>query len=82
MTPLLILSSIVHIESNSTMTFKHNRGLKGGALKLHGFSMISYDNNITFNFINNTADIVGGAIYVSNEDPHYSFASHLCFLSE
>ena len=79
MTPLLILSSIVHIESNSIMTFKCNRGLKGGALKLHGFSMISYDNNITFNFINNTADIVGGAIYVSNEDPHYSFASHLCF---
>ena len=79
MTPLLILSSIVHIESNSTMTFKYNRGLKGGALKLHGFSMISYDNNITFNFINNTADIVGGAIHVSNEDPHYSFASHLCF---
>ena len=79
MTPLLILSSIVHIESNSTMTFKYNRGLKGGALKLHGFSMISYDNNITFNFINNKADIVGGAIYVSNEDPHYSFASHLCF---
>ena len=78
-TPLLILSSIVHIESNSTMTFKHNKGLKGGALKLHGFSMISYDNNITFNFINNTADIVGGAIYVSNEDPHYFFASHLCF---
>ena len=80
MTPLLILSSIVHIESNTTMTFKHNRGMKGGALKLHGFSMISYDNNIIFNFINNTADIVGGAIYVSNEDPHYSFASHLCFL--
>ena len=78
-TSLLIFSSITHIESNSTMTFKHNRGLKGGALKLHGFSMISYDNNITFNFINNTADIVGGAIYVSNEDPHYSFASHLCF---
>ena len=78
-TPLLILSSIVYIESNSTMTFKYNRGLKGGALKLHGFSMISYDNNVTFNFINNKADIVGGAIYVSNEDPHYSFASHLCF---
>ena len=78
-TPLLILCSIVYIESNSTMIFKYNRGLKGGALKLHGFSMISYDNNITFNFINNTADIVGGAIYVSNEDPHYSFASHLCF---
>ena len=79
-TPLLILSSIVHIESNSTMIFKHNRGLKGGALKLYGVSIISYDNNITFNFINNTADIVGGAIYVSNEDPRYSFASHLCFL--
>ena len=79
MTPLFLFNSVIQIESNSKMIFENNKGLRGGALKLEGFSAIVYDNNVTFNFINNSADLVGGAIYVLNGDPHYSFASHLCF---
>ena len=79
-TALCLISAIVIIQNESEVTFYNNRGSKGGAIALEEFSIIRYKDDVVFNFTYNTASLVGGAIYVSNQDQHLSFASHTCFL--
>ena len=79
-TALCLISAIVIIKSGSEVTFYNNKGSKGGAIALQEFSIIHYENNVAFNFTHNIASLVGGAIYVSNQEEHLSFASHTCFL--
>ena len=79
-TALCLISAIVIIKNESEVTFYNNRGSKGGAIALEEFSIIRYENDVVFNFTYNIASLVGGAIYVSNQDQHLSFASHTCFL--
>ena len=79
-TALYLISATVIIKNGSEVTFYDNKGSKGGAIALQEFSIIRYENNVTFNFIHNIASLVGGAIYVSNQEEHLSFASHTCFL--
>ena len=78
-TALCLISATVIIKNGSEVTFYNNKGSKGGAIALQEFSIIRYENNVTFNFTNNIASLVGGAIHVSNQDQHLSFASHTCF---
>ena len=79
-TALCLISATVIIKNGSEVTFYDNKGSKGGAIALQEFSIIHYENNVTFNFTNNSASLVGAAIYVSNQEEHLSFASHTCFL--
>ena len=79
-TALCLISASVIIKNGSEVTFYDNRGINGGAIALKEFSIIHYENDVTFNFTHNIASLVGGAIYVSNQEEHLSFASHTCFL--
>uniref|UniRef100_A0A1X7SSQ3 Uncharacterized protein n=1 Tax=Amphimedon queenslandica TaxID=400682 RepID=A0A1X7SSQ3_AMPQE len=78
-TGLKIVSAIVTISENSSMTFENNRGSPAGAIALTGFSRIRYNNNVIFNFTENNGSTVG-AIYYSSQDPHVFFSSHICFV--
>ena len=78
-TALFLQSSYIYINSSAQIVFYNNSGIIGGAIRTVGFSGIYYNNNVTINFSNNTAQFQGGAIYSRNSDQHLSFFSHSCF---
>ena len=79
-TALCLISATLITKNGSEVTFYDNKGINGGAIALKEFSIIQYEDNVTFNFTRNIASLVGGAIYVSNQEEHLFFASHTCFL--
>ena len=79
-TALYIFSGSAYFEKGAVTVFNNNTGTYGGAIGLVGYSSILYNNDTTFEFTNNSASIVGGAIYVIAIVPHISLSSHLCFL--
>ena len=76
---LYLQSSYITVKHSANILFVKNSGGHGGAIRTSGFSGIHYENNITFNFINNTASFAGGAIYSRNSDQHLPFFPHTCF---
>ena len=78
-TALLAASSVVTFLEVSNVQFWNNFGDFGGALSLVGFSLLQYEDNITFNFTDNTATL-GGAINVHSPDQHLNVGSYNCFL--
>ena len=63
-----------------SITFKNNTGIKGGAMSLFS-STLNIARDTSVYFYNNTAEEVGGAIYVTNEDSdYYSIESALNYL--
>ena len=78
-TALLAASSVVTFVEGSDVQFWNNSGEFGGALSLVGFSLLQYEDNITFNFTDNMATL-GGAINVHSSDQHLNVASYNCFL--
>ena len=78
-TALYLQSSYITVKHSANVLFFKNSGSLGGAIRTSGFSGIHYENNTTFNFINNTASFEGGAIYSRNSDQHLPFFSHTCF---
>ena len=78
-TGLRIVSANVLISENSSMTFENNYGHPAGAIAMTGFSIIQYNNNVTFNFTENSGTSVG-AIHYTSQDPHVFFSSHTCFV--
>uniref|UniRef100_A0A1X7TRW0 Right handed beta helix domain-containing protein n=1 Tax=Amphimedon queenslandica TaxID=400682 RepID=A0A1X7TRW0_AMPQE len=79
-TALYIFSGSAYFEKGAVTIFKNNTGTYGGAIGLVGYSTIQYKNDTKFEFRNNSASIVGGAIYITAIRPHISLSSHLCFL--
>ena len=79
-TALYIFSGSAHFETGAVTVFNNNTGTYGGAIGLVGYSNIQYNNDTRFEFISNSASVVGGAIYVIAIRPHISLSSHLCFL--
>ena len=77
-TALLAASSVVTFVEGSNIQFWNNSGEFGGALNLLGFSLLQYEDNITFNFTDNMATL-GGAINVHSSDQHLNVASYNCF---
>jgi hypothetical protein len=77
---LYIVDGRVKFINNSRTLFNGNHGYMGGAITLIGFSNIEYGMNSTFDFVNNSASYVGGAIYVISINPHAFVTSHSCFL--
>ena len=75
---LFISQSYIKVLSSSVIQFIGNRAAKGGAITMIGFSGIHYQDNVTFNFTNNFATFLGGAIYSANSDQHQSFSSYTC----
>ena len=60
--------------------FNHNRGYRGGAVALIGFSALHVRDNSTFLFINNTAISKGGAIVYQSNNRLDFVSSRSCFI--
>uniref|UniRef100_A0A1X7VD46 Right handed beta helix domain-containing protein n=1 Tax=Amphimedon queenslandica TaxID=400682 RepID=A0A1X7VD46_AMPQE len=78
-TALYIKSGSAFFKEGAVTEFISNRGFAGGAIRLVGYSNIQYNNDTNFTFINNSADVVGGAISASTATA-ISLSSHSCFL--
>ena len=62
---------------SGTILFSDNTAYEGGALAFYGQSYVYISNNTNVTFLNNTAENVGGAIFVRNPLP---YVTHSCFL--
>ena len=73
-------SAEVEFKSCSNVTFTRNKGLSGGAINMQGFSALILNDNITISFLNNSADLYGGAIYQQSFDKRDFLSSQRCFI--
>ena len=62
---------------SGTVLFSDNTAYEGGALAFYGESVVYISNNTNVTFLNNTAENVGGAIFVRNPLPHSCFLQFL-----
>ena len=78
---LALFSAHIIFGDGSVATFMNNTGRTGGgALVLYEYSTMRYWNNTHFNFTNNKALFMGGAIFVIKYSEHEKFSSHDCFM--
>ena len=78
-TALYIMSGSAFFKRGAVTQFNSNTGTTGGAIRLVGYSNIQYNNDTIFEFTNNSASFVGGAIYVSLGST-ILLSSQSCFL--
>ena len=79
-TALHTISSHVIFNKQSRVLFQDNYGSRGAALAMYGFSSLIFGQNSSFNFTNNTATTVGGAIYYETFDQNDLTFGRKCFL--
>ena len=77
---LYLSSSRVEFESNSKVEFANNTGQEGGAVALHGLSVILLNDNCMLTFLNNTVTSFGGAIIYKSSSKHDYSYSRSCFI--
>ena len=77
---LYLTSGRAVFDENFTVVFQSNRGIKGGAVAIHGFSAFVVNDHSRFVFINNSAVRVGGGIYYGSIDQREYFNGQTCFL--
>jgi hypothetical protein len=65
---LLHYKSWITFRGSSSITFENNRGSRGGALALYGLSYLVFNGPCSLNFIQNHATVVGGAVFVQDDD--------------
>ena len=53
----------IDVKNDSVMTFTNNRGIRGGAVLLLGYAYLRVWWGAQLHFVNNSADLFGGAIY-------------------
>ena len=70
----------ININRKTTVNFSNNRAEFGGALYLSGNSWISVSPHVQASFINNSANISGGAIYYHKISEHDLPSSVNCFI--
>ena len=78
-TALVMDGAIMELYHDSSVTFSHNRGLKGGAMLLLQGSWIKLFSNVKMTFSKNHAMKAGGAIFVEMISPYDFLESHICF---
>jgi hypothetical protein len=66
--------------SQSSAYFYNNSGIQGGAIALIGQSSMIVGPNKSYYFVNNTAYVKGGGLYVQLDDNHDITASKSCFI--
>lgn len=66
--------------ARSSVTFKSNRGIRGGAIALIGTSSMTVGPNKEYNFVDNVAQYQGGAIFTLMIDSHDFTISKSCFI--
>jgi len=79
-TALHVTSGIIHFKPGTTANFVNNTGVRGGAIALYGFSLLQLQNGSRFNFKENYASEVGGAIYHHSFDQHDFVSTRTCFI--
>ena len=70
----------IYITANSTVSFTNNKGRNGGAVALLGAAFIQTSPLSRVEFVNNTAEIEGGAIYAISIGEHDLINSRNCFI--
>ena len=63
-TAVHISNTVLEVVDESVIEFIGNTAHKGGAIAMYGTSVLQFRNNTTFNFFNNSAGLMGGAIYI------------------
>ena len=79
-TALCMTSAELEFGSLSNAQFSNNRGLKGGAMSLLGFSKFIFNNYSNFTFKNNFAERAGGAVFQNSFTNNFDVISKTCFL--
>ena len=74
---MYLTSGRIVFDENSTVIFRSNQGIKGGAIAMHGFSAIVVNDHSYFLFRNNSAARVGGGALI---DQREYFNRKICFL--
>ena len=78
---LHLFSSILEIESNSTVLFKSNTAYQGGAIHMEGFSSIYLNDKSHITFDSNMAADKGAAIYHETPVDPTLFSVKNCFIN-
>lgn len=79
-TALAALSTGIYVANNTKVRFYNNTGRKGGAIALMGYAFIEVSSGCQFYFVNNSADIKGGAIYGQSIGEHDLISSRTCLI--
>ena len=77
---LAAVSTGIYLTTNSSLYFVNNTGRRGGAIALLGFAFLETSPSSKVVFINNTAEIDGGAIYQYSIGEHDLINSRNCFI--
>ena len=79
-TALASINAGLYFENGCQAYFKSNSGRKGGAIALFGNSFVQVSESTNMTFINNHAEIKGGAIYGQSIGEHDLISSRNCFI--
>ena len=77
---IYITSGQTIFDAESTVVFRRNHAIKGGAIAIQGFSALVIHDNSNFLFENNTAARVGGGIFYASSDQREYFEGRNCFM--
>ncbi len=78
---IYLVSSTLHIDSNSDLIFSGNEGYQGGAINMQGFSFIHVKDETVIVFKNNTALTKGGAIFQNIYPDSACFIEYVGYMS-
>ena len=79
-TALVILSNYIFVQDGGMLQFLRNSGRQGGAVAVMGNGFILMGENTHLEFINNTAQYKGGAIFAYRSGEHDLISSRNCFI--
>jgi len=79
-TSIYLQSGLVTLTEYSELIVTGNKAKNGGAIAFIGFSVMYLEPNTRITLKNNTAKLLGGALYVKSVDQHDRFSSRSCFL--
>ena len=77
-TALGAVSSVIFVMGN--VLFERNRAVNGAAMQLTSLSLLIPQKGANIRFINNKAELYGGAIYVKMQPDNFTFIPDDCFL--
>ena len=77
---LAAVNTGIYFSQYCVANFIGNTGQRGDALALLGYAFIEVNNDCTLYFINNTAEVKGGAIFGQSIGEHDLISSRNCFI--
>ena len=77
---LAAVNAPIDFVKNCIANFLFNKGRLGGAIALFGYALIRVHDNTRMTFVNNSADLKGGAIFARSVGEHDLISSRNCFI--